>query len=154
MAAGIEYYKLTRLLKFKVMNKNSNLNTVIKILHTRVQERTAEETELVKKYLLSLQFCKNLKLKEKHISDLLPNFKMLSAHPNQEIVRFGEIGDKFYINLRGKYAVWVPVLHIHILYFLEQAIKAIEAATDGAAKLRVIRSMNFKFKDHHMVNRP
>ena len=35
------------------MNIN-NLNTVVRILHTRVAERSPEETDLVKRYLLSL----------------------------------------------------------------------------------------------------
>ena len=80
--------------------------------------------------MLNLHFCKKLKLKEKHITELLPNLKILSAKSDQEIVRFGDIGDKFYITLKGRYAVWVPVVHSHILHFLEECVNKVDAQID------------------------
>ena len=74
---------------------------------------------------------------------MLPNFKTLTVHPNQLIVRFGDIGDKFYITLKGRYAVWVPVLHLHILHFLEKVLLAIENEKDTKKKLNAIRSIKF-----------
>jgi hypothetical protein len=108
-----------------------------------VTERSPEETEIVKKYLLGLQFCKNLKLKDKHIAELLPNFKSLTVHPNQVIVKFGDIGDKFYITLKGRYAVWVPVLHFHILHFLENLLSVVENEHESKHKLNAIRTLKF-----------
>ena len=87
-------------------------------------------------------------MKDKHITELLPNFKTLTVQPNQSIVKFGDVGDKFYITLKGRYAVWVPVLHLHILDFLEKVLQVVGNELDTKKKLNAIRSIKFQFKHH------
>ena len=84
----------------------------------------------------------------------MPNFKTLTVQPNEVVVRFGDIGDKFYITLKGRYAVWVPVMHFHILDYLEKALQAIDNEHDSKKKLKVIRAMKFQFKHHQMTHKP
>lgn len=78
----------------------------------------------------------------------------MTVHPNDIIVRFGDIGDRFYITLKGRYAVWVPVLHFHILNYLEKALSVIDSEDDNKRKLKAIRVMKFQFKHHHMAHKP
>lgn len=61
-----------------------------------------------------MKFAKALNLKEKHITDMLPNFKTSTAQRDHVVIRFGEIGENFYVLLKGRYSVWIPVQGIKI----------------------------------------
>ncbi len=127
-----------------------DLNTIVKIFYTRCQERSAEETDKVKRHLLGMKFAKALNLKEKHITDMLPNFRTSTAQRDQVVIRFGEIGENFYVLLKGRYSVWIPVQGIKIQQTLQTLIDSCED-TKKTVEMRamLVKRLSFQFRDPH-----
>ena len=51
---------------------------------------------------------KDLKIKEDDWQGLYRSFQLRESHKNAVEVRYGDVGDKFYVILRGEVSVWIP----------------------------------------------
>lgn len=52
--------------------------------------------------------------------------------PNEVIVQFGDVGERFYLTLKGTYAALIAVQHNYILLLLKKAILFIESEKNCA----------------------
>lgn len=60
------------------------------------------------KFLSNLQFFRTREVSAKVLFELVPLFQVQSAEAGEEVVRYGEKGDKFFIILQGSVEVFIP----------------------------------------------
>lgn len=59
--------------------------------------------------MADISFFKERKLKTPDLNEVCGGLEYASYPNNSFVLRYGEVGDKFYIILKGKVSVWIPM---------------------------------------------
>ena len=78
---------------------------IVKIMKKAPSKRSIEEVEEIMNIIRYVKFFKN---KTNQLKDIAMGFCFQRSQPDEEIIRYGEYGDKFYIILQGKVSVEIP----------------------------------------------
>ena len=92
---------------------DKRINTIKKILLKKTSKRTLNENRILLNYLIdNFNYFKNIKKEqdEKELFYLSSALKLEFFHANKRIITYGEEGDKFYLILNGKVALFKPKL--------------------------------------------
>ena len=92
---------------------DKRINTIKKILLKKTSKRTLNENRILLNYLIeNFNYFKNIQKErdEKELFYLSSALKLEFFHANKRIITYGEEGDKFYLILNGKVALFKPKL--------------------------------------------
>ena len=98
----------------KLILNNSSLNKeiIMKILEKNPKNRKEQEIKLVCDYLCdNYNYFKNIKISDSQlkVEKLAKVAKIKIFYPGETIIRFGDIGDRFYIVMEGMVQVYKPI---------------------------------------------
>lgn len=89
--------------------KNSKIIELSRtILEKSSNLRSISEIEKITKYLREVPFFKDRKIRDKDLDELVGAFHFESFSPGEQIMEFGEVGNKFYIQFKGVVSVSTP----------------------------------------------
>lgn len=59
--------------------------------------------------MANIAFFKNRKLKPAALNEVCGGLQYLKLTENSNVIHYGDVGDKFFIILKGTVSVWIPV---------------------------------------------
>ena len=91
-------------------NQYKQFKLIKNILSKPAEQRSTYELRTVLTPLMAdIAFFKERKLKPHDIQEVCVGLQYLSKPKNSFVIKYGEEGDMFYIILKGKVSVWLPV---------------------------------------------
>lgn len=79
---------------------------ILKLPH---EQRSPAQQQSLIQLMQQQTFFIERKMKDKDILEICYGLQYLQSPPGKIECRFGDVGDKFYIILRGKCSVWLPI---------------------------------------------
>ena len=89
-----------------------------------------------------ISFFKERKLKQHEMNEVCGGLEYSSKPKNAFVIRYGEIGDLFYIILKGRVSVWVPMMPDKMRRPIQKFKEMLRNKTD--------RPDDFKFPVSHL----
>ena len=90
------------------MKNNKIIELSRDILEKVPMLRTSSEIEKITNYLREVPFFKDRNIRDKDLDELVSAFNFESFQSGQQIMEYGEDGNKFYIQFKGVVSVSVP----------------------------------------------
>lgn len=89
---------------------DSKVAQIKQILSKPAEQRSTYELKnLLVPLMADISFFKERKLKTPDLNEVCGGLEYASYPNNSFVLRYGEVGDKFYIILKGKVSVWIPM---------------------------------------------
>ena len=102
----------------KNVERVMQFDTVKNILLKPIDMRTNIECKTLASQIREIEFFKErtkegqkLSLRNRDIEQISSGLEYLELPKNATVMRYGEEGDKFYLILKGKVSVWIPMKH-------------------------------------------
>ena len=95
--------------RVSVINAESQFSVIKAILSKPPEQRSTFELRTMAPLLGNIGFFKKRKLKPQEMNEVCYGLQYTTLPRNSMVIRYGELGDSFYIILKGKCSVWAPV---------------------------------------------
>ncbi len=97
---------------------------ILRLFEKTVEERNANDYKKIIPLLMqTVSFFKERKLKEFEMQDIVANLKLVKKEQGAVICKFGDEGEDFFIILKGRCSVWVPVSNANVVLLLNDFFK-------------------------------
>ena len=91
------------------MNPERQFQSMKTILSKPAEQRSTYELRNLVPLIADIAYFKELKLKPYELNEVCSGLEYQAVQKESFVIRYGEEGDSFYIILKGKVSVWLPM---------------------------------------------